>query len=393
MDLQARCADADMLDSQAVRTFGPYILLSKIGMGGMAEVYLALRKCTGDVRKPVALKCILGPYSNLPEFTDLFLHEARLALLVNHPNIIQTWDCVVIEGRHTMVMEYLNGITLDKILAAMRSKHELIPLDIALYIGIQTLEALSYLHQLTDEFNQPLNAVHRDVSPQNICVCFDGQCKLFDFGVTRYGKIDLQKGMLVGKCAYMSPEQCHGLKFDSRSDLFALAAILYELTTGIPAFAREDDIQTLNALTTQPIIPPAQQIAGYPQSLSQIIMSGLEREPNRRYQNASQFANDLRNCMQSLNHQPSTPSQIASWMSLRFAKERLEHRQFLTEGISLAEQLGSQTIPTQTSVSETLNSGQTLTLTMKTLDIAISKLTHPAPKPAIKPPPLPNKRK
>ena len=383
-----------MLESHNIRAFGPFVLLSQIGMGGMAEVYLAIRKCYGEVRKPVALKCILGPYSNLPEFTDLFLHEARISLLVNHPNIAQAWDCVVIEGRHTMVMQYLNGLTLDKILAALRSKRELVPLDIALHIGIQMLDALAYIHQLTDEFNQPLNTVHRDVSPQNICICFDGQCKLFDFGVARYGKTDLQKGMLVGKCAYMSPEQCHGLKFDSRSDLFALAAILYELTTGIPAFAREDDIQTLNALTSLPIIPPVQQIAGYPATLSQIIMSGLQRDPNRRYQNAAQFANDLRSCIHALNHQPVSPSQIASWMSLRFAKERLEHRQMLTQGIAFVDHMHERTMQTQTAVSDAISSGQTLTLTMKTLEITASKLTHPAASQGpLKPPPIPGRPK
>ena len=384
---------ADMLDLQGIRTFGPYYLLSQIGMGGMAEVYLALRKCAADVRKPVALKCILGPYSNLPEFTNLFLHEARISLLVNHPNIIHAWDCVVIEGRHTMVMEYLNGMTLDKILAVLRSKRELLPLDMALSVGVQMLDALSYIHQLTDEFNQPLNTVHRDVSPQNICICFDGQCKIFDFGVARYGKTDLQKGMLVGKCAYMSPEQCHGLKFDSRSDLFALAAILYELTTGIPAFAREDDIQTLNALTSQPIIPPVQQIAGYPPSLSQIIMHGLERDPNRRYPNAMQFANDLRSCIRSLNHQLASSAQIATWMSLRFAKEKLERRQMLTQGIDATERMHNLPSQTQTDVADVINSGHTLTFTMQSLDVAVSKLTQPEPPSPPKLPPLPPPRK
>ena len=381
-----------MLDPQNIRTFGPYTLLSQIGMGGMAEVYLALRKGPQNVRKPVALKCILGPYANLPEFTDLFLHEARISMLANHPNVVQTWDCTVIEGRYTMVMEYLNGVTLDKILAQLKSTGTFLPIGIAIRIALQMLEALDYLHQMTDEFEKPLNLVHRDLSPQNICVCFDGQCKLFDFGVSRYGDSDLQKGMLVGKCAYMSPEQCHGLQFDSRSDLFALAAILYEMTTGIPAFARDDDIQTLNALTSLPIVPPVEQIAGYPPTLSQIVMNGLQRDPQCRYQTAAQFAEDLRTCAQTLSIHIPNMHQLADWMSMHFARQRLDHRSTLTQAITITDRIDPQKQPPSPSFTDMPKTGQTLTVTMQSLDIAISKLTHPSSPSIAKPPPIPKRK-
>ena len=178
------------------------------------------------------------------------------------------------------------------------------PIEVAVEIAIQALDGLQYLHDLNDEYGRPLHVVHRDVTPQNIFACFDGLCKIFDFGVARYGKPedDIQHGMIVGKVAYMSPEQCRGEHVDGRSDTFALAAVLYEMATGIPVFMRENDIKTLNAVNHDPIDVPTKIDRNFPVYLSRIIMQGLERDPERRFPSAYAFADELRTFLKVAGH-------------------------------------------------------------------------------------------
>lgn len=287
------------MSDHLTRRFGPFCLLKKIGMGGMAETWLAIRQVTKGVHKFVALKCILPACNDDPNFVRLFYHEAAISLRLEHPNILHTWDCEVIEGRHVIVMEFLRGITLTELLQRIREKNIKLPLEIAAWITIQILAAFEYLHDFKDENGECLNIVHRDVTPHNIFVSYDGQCRLFDFGVARAGnpEEDLQKGMLVGKLSYMSPEQCQGGTVDSRSDLFSLAAVLYEMATNIAVFDRENDIRIIDAVVSQPVEDPRKLFRDFPLFLSRIIMQGLEKSPERRYQNAADFAADLRTFM------------------------------------------------------------------------------------------------
>ncbi|MBR4984591.1 MAG: serine/threonine protein kinase [Proteobacteria bacterium] len=287
------------MSDQLTRRFGPFCLLKRIGMGGMAETWLAIRQITKGVRKFVVLKCILPACNDDPGFIRLFYHEAAISLRLEHPNILHTWDCTVIEGRHVIVMEYLRGITLYELLQRIREKNMTLSPEIAAWIALQILSAFEYLHAYRDENGECLNIVHRDVTPHNIFVSYDGQCRLFDFGVARAGspENDLQKGMLVGKLSYMSPEQCQGKCVDARSDLFSLAAVLYEMATNIAVFDRENDIRIIDALVSQPVQEPRQRFRDFPLFLSRIIMQGLEKSPERRYQNAAEFAADLRTFM------------------------------------------------------------------------------------------------
>ncbi|MBQ8037290.1 MAG: serine/threonine protein kinase [Proteobacteria bacterium] len=287
------------MSDQLTRRFGPYCLLKRIGMGGMAETWLAIRQVTQGVHKFVALKCILPSCNDDPNFVRLFYHEAAISLRLEHPNILHTWDCNVIDGRHVIVMEFMRGITLDELLRRVREKNMKLPLEVASWITIQILAAFEYLHNLRDENGERLNIVHRDVTPQNIFVSYDGQCRLFDFGVARTGdpEKDLQKGMLVGKLSYMSPEQCQGGAVDARSDLFSLAAVLYEMATNIAVFDRDNDIRILDAVVSQPVKDPRTIFRDFPLFLSRIILQGLEKSPDRRYQNAAEFAADMRTFM------------------------------------------------------------------------------------------------
>lgn len=314
--------------------FGPYILLKRLGIGGMAEIWLAARQAAPGVRKLLALKCILPSYNDNPDFVRLFYHEAGIALRMQHPNIINTWDCSVIDGRHTMCMDYLHGVTLQELLERIHALNQPFKPEYAVWIAIQILEALQYLHTLRDESGNDLRIVHRDISPQNIFICHNGQCKLFDFGVARMGEkdMDIQQGMIIGKPAYISPEQCQSEPLDGRSDTFSLAVILYEMATGRSPFQREDDIQTLNAVMHSPVTAPNALIRDFPAFLSRIIMQGIERTVSKRYASAADFANDLRTFLKINGHTNVQPA-LAALMHNLFAAEIAQNTQFLAQSL------------------------------------------------------------
>ncbi len=272
------------------RRFGPYILLSEIGCGAMAQVYLGALPCAPKRMRFVALKCMHQAYQTNPDYVRLFYHEAEIALGLMHPNLVETWSCGVVQGRHTIVMDYLPGVSIGSLLS-----RGAIPIEVALWIAINILNGLSYLHEKTDDMGNPLGIVHRDLTPDNVIVGFDGTVRILDFGVSKCGVDvdDIQKGMMVGKYAYMSPEQCRGCNIDARSDVFSAAAVLYEMCTGHPAFARDTDIATIEALLNDEIVPPNRESWRFPSFLSQCIMQGLARNPDRRFHSARAFADEL----------------------------------------------------------------------------------------------------
>ncbi len=348
---------------------GPYLLLKRLGIGGMAETWLAARQISTDVIKFVALKCILSAYNAIPDYIRLFYREAAISLALDHSNIINIWDCDVIEGRHVMVMEFMEGVTLDALLKRAPC-HQLTP-EIASYIALEILNALSYLHSLQQRDGTPLHIIHRDINPQNIFIYYDGRCKLFDFGVARTGSFedDLQQGMLVGKPAYMSPEQCYGNALDPRSDLFSLATVLYEMSTGHSAFGSDNDIKTLNAVMTQNPVSPSAHNTIFPSFLSRIIMRGLEKDPSHRYADANAFIQDLA-MFRKVTGNSGGQTILQGWMSALFADEISQSKAYLTQ---VASDL-SQSAPT---LDELIASSQMLDSfsgTGGSLQITMSKL-------------------
>ena len=329
-----------MPESQIInRKFGPYILIKELGIGGMAETCLAIKQGPQGVRKFVALKSILPHFNNLHEYVQMFYHEAGLGLWMNHPNVIHTWDGTEIEQRHTMVMEYLNGVTLDEIINKATLAHAPIPIDVAVWIAVTILDGLDYLHNLKDLDGTHLNVVHRDVSPQNIFACYDGHCKLFDLGVSS-SALDsemMRQGMLVGKYAYMSPEQCRGDRIDARTDIFALAIVLYEMVLARPLFARDTDIRTLDAVNNDTIQPPTSVKPDFPAYLSKIIMKGLERDMSRRYQTAHEFADDLRTFMK-ISGYPQTRFALSKYLKSLFNDKIIENEAFIAQALKLIEE-------------------------------------------------------
>ena len=321
------------------RRFGPYILLRQLGIGGMAETYLAVKRGPRGVGKFVALKCILPHYNDMPDYVEMFYHEAGLSLRMQHPDVISAWDVGLVEGRHTMVMEYLRGATLESILLALRARGEVLPIEVGVWLAISVLDGLQYLCDLKGLDGSSLRVVHRDITPQNIFACYDGQSKIFDFGIACVmceGQ-GVKSGMLVGKYAYMSPEQCRGEALDARSDTFALAAVLYEMTTGRPVFERENDIKTLEAVTAEPIRPPASVVRDFPAFLSGIIMRGLERDLSRRHPSAREFADDLRTFMKVAGY-AQTGRAMRLFLGKLFAEEIAASEAFMARAMEAVSQ-------------------------------------------------------
>lgn len=309
------------------RQFGTYRILKLLGHGGMAEVYLAVRACGLGANRFCALKCILPAYNNVEEYIRLFYHEGGIGLRLNHGNLVGTSSCEVIEGRHTMVMDYLPGKSVDALL-----ERGALPLDVALWIAISALHGLGYLHRLCDECGRPLHIVHRDVTPGNIQILYDGSCRVFDFGVAHCGTDvdDIQSGMIVGKYAYTSPEQCRGETLDARSDLFSLSAVLYEMCTGVSPFLRENDIKTLDAVSHGIYEKPERYMPDMPMRLRQILERGLSNDQDMRYMTAESYAADLEEVLASLGVRDGQ-SRCQAYMNRYYAESIAQEQRFFRE--------------------------------------------------------------
>ncbi|PWT87509.1 MAG: hypothetical protein C5B54_12240, partial [Acidobacteria bacterium] len=223
--------------------FGQYLLLSKIATGGMAELFKAKRKGVEGFEKILAIKRILPHMSDNEDFVTMFIDEAKLAAQLTHHNICQIFDLGKIETSYYIAMEYVHGKDLRAVMKASRQKDKPIPIELAVLITSKISSALDYAHRKRDANGQPLNLVHRDVSPQNILISYEGDVKLVDFGIAKAAtKVHVtQHGALKGKLLYMSPEQAWGKSVDRRTDIFSLAVVLYEMLAGRPLFFEDND--------------------------------------------------------------------------------------------------------------------------------------------------------
>lgn len=280
------------------RQFGDFVLIKRIATGGMAEVYLALKDGPASFNRLVALKSILRQRHEDPTFVAMFFNEACLGSRFNHPNLINVYDVVEIDGRLTLVMEYVDGPTVAQMAKRLAEKGEELPRKVSIRIVLDACRGLFHAHHLVDIDGKPLEVVHRDVSPQNILVGYNGQVKVFDFGIARTATQDDEgsiSGVLAGKYAYMSPEQCHGFDLDERSDVFSLGIILYELTTKRRLFRRKSQIEVLRAITEEDVTPPSEIVADYPRALERIVMKALQRDPKDRPATALEMYDGLHN--------------------------------------------------------------------------------------------------
>ncbi|WDT75103.1 MAG: serine/threonine-protein kinase [Candidatus Manganitrophus sp.] len=276
--------------SQPIR-FGKYLLLDKIGTGGMAELFLAKQTGLSGFEKSVAIKRILPHLTQGSEFIAMFINEAKLAALLTHQNIVQIYDLGNVDQCHYIAMEYIMGKDLRTVINHGKSKN--IPLSIgdALLIVSKICSALDYAHRKKDLNGNDLHLVHRDISPQNILISYEGEVKLVDFGIAKaaMGGQETKTGVLKGKLAYMSPEQAWGKPVDGRTDLFALGIVLYEAVTGERLFSGNDEISILEKVRKAEVPPPTQLNPAIPPELEAILKKAMAKEPEDRYQTASEM--------------------------------------------------------------------------------------------------------
>jgi serine/threonine protein kinase len=272
-----------------------YELIERIAVGGMAEIYLA-RELDTDGGGYLVVKRILPSFATDRELVDMFLDEQRVAVTLIHPNIVRTYDVGEVNGEYFISMEYLRGEDVRRIFRILQKRREQLPLELALSLVAQAAAGLHYAHEKRGVDLKPLDIVHRDVTPHNLIVTYDGMVKLVDFGVAKAAnrQVDTKVGTIKGKIPYMSPEQCKGLELDRRCDIYALGIILYELTTGTRLYGLGgSDLALMRRIVDEPVEPPSERVEGYPLALERIVLKALQKEPEHRYQSAADLSRDI----------------------------------------------------------------------------------------------------
>ena len=299
--------------------FGKYYLLERINVGGMAEVFKAKTVGVEGFERIVALKRILPSIAEDEEFITMFIDEAKIAVQLQHANIAQIFDLGKVDDSYFIALEYVNGRDLRGIFDDVRKQGQIMPMPQVCYVIMQLCEGLDYAHNKRDAQGRDLNLVHRDVSPQNVLVGYEGEVKLIDFGIAKAaGKASkTQAGILKGKFGYMSPEQVRGLPIDRRSDIFALGIVLYEMLTGERLFIGESDFSTLEKVRNVEIVPPSSLNSEVPDKLERIVLKALEKNVEDRYQNAIDLHDDLQLFLHSIG-QFSSRKDLSAWMKRTF---------------------------------------------------------------------------
>jgi len=272
-------------------TFGRYELLKRLAGGGMGEVYLARQRGIDGFQKLLVIKTLLPHLCEDEEFITMFKDEARVTAQLIHPNICQVFEFEQVSGVFYMAMEYLRGEDLRRLWKACEQRGTPLRVPLICRVIADAAAGLDFAHSLRDSRGQPHNIVHRDISPQNILVTFEGGVKVIDFGVAKAaGRAQhTRTGALKGKYSYMSPEQAAGADVDGRSDIFALGIVLHELLTGRRLFKADSDVQTLARVRECVVAPPSRFNPQLPAGVDQIVLKALAKNPDERYATAQEF--------------------------------------------------------------------------------------------------------
>ena len=300
--------------------FGKFLLLDKIATGGMAEIFMAQTVGPGGFEKIVALKRILPNLSSNQEFISMFIDEAKVTSQLTHGNIVQIYEFGEIDQNYYLSMEFVDGKNLRQILARAEEIKRILPLEHVVYIVNKICEGLDYAHRFRDKRErEALQIVHRDISPQNILLSYEGEVKLIDFGIAKTRSQDgkTKSGVLKGKFGYMSPEQASGTPIDQRTDIFSTGIILFEMLTHQRLFASNNDLATLKKIQEAKIPAPSLFNPDIPFELEEIVLKALSKDPNKRYQTAHQFHRDLSKFLHTLNPD-FTSSHVASFVRSLF---------------------------------------------------------------------------
>jgi eukaryotic-like serine/threonine-protein kinase len=275
--------------------FGKYLLLERLNVGGMAEVFAAKAFGVEGFERILAIKKILPTMIEDQEFITMFIDEARISVQLNHANVVHIHELGKHEEDYYIAMEYVSGKDLRSLVERFRRRGELMPTAMAVFVTSKICEGLDYAHRKKDARGIDLNIIHRDVSPQNILISYEGEVKIIDFGIAKAANRSqsTQAGILKGKFGYMSPEQVRGMSIDRRSDVFAVGVILYELLTGEKLFVGESDFSTLEKVRNAEVPAPRQFNPNIPAGLEKVVCKALAREPEDRYQWGSDLQEDL----------------------------------------------------------------------------------------------------
>jgi serine/threonine protein kinase/thioredoxin-like negative regulator of GroEL len=309
------------MDNNQSMQLGKYLLLDKMAVGGMAELFRAMITGAEGFEKLVAIKKILPHMATQEEFVEAFIDEAKLAALLHHQNIVQIYDFGCLDSTYFIAMEYLFGKDLRAISQKGHKEGHPLSLDDNLFIFSQVCAGLDYAHQLKDYQGEPLNIIHRDISPPNILVTYEGSTKIVDFGIAKAATQTTmtQIGMVKGKIAYMSPEQAAGKAIDRRSDIFSCGILLYEMVTGRRMF-EGDTLHILSQVKDCIFEQPEHARSDLPDDLYDILHRALQKDPGDRYQSCKEMAADVEECMYKNSMHPTTQC-IAKDLKELFAEE------------------------------------------------------------------------
>lgn len=331
-------APIDPPEVRAGLVLGRYELLVPIAAGGMAQVWAARMKGARQFQKIVAVKTMLPKLSEDAQFEQMFLDEASLASQVKHPNAVEILDLGDQDGILFLVMEWIEGVPLNHLMKAAKGRGG-IPTAIAARIAMQACAGLHAAHELKNDKGENIGLVHRDVSPQNLLVTFDGVTKVVDFGVakaTALGGGATQAGQVKGKVSYMAPEQVNGEGLDRRADVFALGIVLYALTTGKHPFRRESEAATMyNICSPDPVVPPSSVVDGYAPELEPIIQKALAKNRDDRYPSCDAFFRALGQLPMHLR--VGSDADVGRFVQELLGERRAEQKRRLDEALVRAD--------------------------------------------------------
>ena len=309
------------------RTFGPYTLFDQVGKGGMAQIYLARAQTELGATRLAVVKQILPAFADDPRFAEMLIHEAKLAARLGHRHIVQVFDLGKHDQHLYIAMEYVEGFDLNSLLRQCTEHKVALPAPHALGIVADVLEGLDYAHRRTDENGQPLGVVHRDVSPSNVLISYEGEVKLCDFGIAHANDL-VKEGAseaLRGKVGYMSPEHARGEAIDARADVFAAGIILWELLAGRRLYKPKSEVPLVDQARAA-VIPPLPE-KGVPRlaELEKIVLRALARDREERYLSAGAMLRDLEGYLADSGMLASR-LKLGEWIASSFGTELIEKR-------------------------------------------------------------------
>jgi len=280
---------------------GKYRLFHHLATGGMGEVFLARQEGPAGFSKTVVVKRILPSVASDEMFVSMFLDEARLAAMLEHPPVVQIFDLGLEDGTYFIAMEYIHGLSLRAIRQRLVHRSRSFPPELLARVCSQALQGLHYAHTLSDEAGTPLQIVHRDVSPDNLLIGFNGVTKVVDFGIAKaaVNVSTTRAGMVRGKFAYMAPEQLTGKPMDARTDIYAMGVLLYELLTGQRPFHANSEPGLIRAILQDQVSPPRESNPAVPAALEAVVMRAMTRHPEHRFESAEQMSLALETYIQS----------------------------------------------------------------------------------------------